>query len=456
VSDTLFPAIETTEDCAPLAERAMQLIREIYPICRSITGPGVRETLAHVARHVPLECFEVPSGTPVFDWEVPREWVIRDAFIADSQGRRVVDFRRHNLHVVGYSTPVRARMSLAELRPHLHSLPERPDWIPYRTSYYSESWGFCLAHRELQALPEGEYEVVIDSELRAGSLTYAEAYVAGANDEEFLIHTHVCHPSLGNDNTTGIAVVAMLAAELARQRPRLSYRFVFAPGTIGSIAWLARNVHRLPRIRAGLVVGLVGDPAPLTYKRSRRGNTEIDHITAGVVHEIDRNAKVVDFSPYGYDERQFCSPGINLPIGRLTRSPNDAYPEYHTSADNLELIRPDALAESFLALMRVIRRVDSNRLFRSLNPNGEPRLGKHGLFHSVGGVSPAQNEEAMLWLLNQADGSHGLNDVSAASGIPISTLTEAAAALVAAGLLEETSRGSHQSAHATSEAEVKT
>ncbi len=435
----MFPAIDSIADCASLATRAIELMRDIYPICRSITGAGVRETLAHVARRVPLECFEVPSGTAVFDWEVPREWNIRDAYIADSQGRRVVDFRRHNLHVVGYSVPVRAQMTLNELRPHLHSLPDKPDAIPYRTSYYRESWGFCLAHGALQSLAEGEYEVVIDSELRAGSLTYAEAYVAGASEQEFLIHTHICHPSLANDNASGIAAVAVLAAELAQQRPQLSYRFVFAPGTIGSITWLARNQHRLPHIRSGLVVGLVGDAGPLTYKRSRRGTAEIDHIAAGVVRELDANAHVIDFSPYGYDERQFCSPGINLPVGRLTRSPNDAYPEYHTSADNLELIEPGALAESFLALVRVIRRVDSNRLFRSLNPNCEPRLGKRGLFRSVGGTSPAQRDEALLWLLNQADGLHGLNDVSAASGIAVSVLCEAAEALMAAGLLEEIS-----------------
>lgn len=439
MSGTLFPHIESTADCAPLAARATQLMRDIYPICRSITGPGVRETLSHVARHVPIECFEVPSGTPVFDWEVPREWIIRDAFIADSRGRRVIDFRRHNLHVVSYSVPVRARMTLAELRPHLHSLPDRPDWIPYRTSYYRESWGFCLAHRELEALTDDIYDVVIDSELRAGSLTYAEAYVAGASEDEFLIHTHVCHPSLANDNASGIAAMAVLAAELAQQRPQLSYRFVFAPGTIGAITWLARNQPRLPHIRAGLVVGLVGDAGPLTYKRSRRSNAEIDHIATHAVREIDPNARAIDFSPYGYDERQFCSPGIDLAVGRLTRSANDAYPEYHTSADNLDLIQQDALAESFLALVRVIQRVDSNRLFRSLNPNCEPRLGKRGLFRSVGGGTPDQREEAMLWLLNQADGSHGLNDVSAASGIPVSIVTEAASALVAAGLLQEIS-----------------
>ena len=438
MSSVLFPEIKTIADCTSLAERAMRLMREIYPICRSITGPGVRETFVHIAQQIPLSTYEVPSGSSVFDWEVPREWIIRDAYIANSQGRRIVDFGRNNLHVVGYSAPVRARMTLAELRPHLHSLPEQPDWIPYRTSYYRDNWGFCVPHRELEALPDDVYEVVIDSELRAGSLSYAEAHVAGQSEQEFLMHTHVCHPSLANDNASGIAIMTLLAAELAKQQPKLSYRLVFSPGTIGSITWLARNHHRLLQIRAGLVIGLVGDAAPLTYKRSRRGHAEIDHIAARVVRNIDVNARVVDFSPYGYDERQFCSPGIDLPVGRLTRSSNGGYAEYHTSADDMTLIKSEALAESFLALVQILRTVDSNRLFRNLSPLGEPRLGKHGLFRSVGGDAPPQREHAMLWLLNQADGSHGLNDVSAASDIPVATLTEAAEALIAAGLLAET------------------
>ncbi len=262
---TLFSELASVEDCAPLAKRALALIQTIYPICRSITGNGVRETLAHVARDIPLEIIEVPSGTPIFDWEVPSEWNIRDAYIADSAGRRIVDFKRHNLHVMSYSVPVRARMTLDALRPHLLSLPEHPDWIPYRTSYYRENWGFCLAHRELARMEDGEYDVLIDSELRAGSLTYAECRIAGETREEFIVYTHVCHPQLGNDNATGIAVATILATELARQRPRLSYRFVFAPGTIGSITWLARNQDAVQNIRAGLVVGLLGDPGSLTY-----------------------------------------------------------------------------------------------------------------------------------------------------------------------------------------------
>jgi len=435
--DALFHGLNSSGDCLALGERALELIRKIYPICRSITGDGVRETLRHVARHVPLEVFEVPSGTAVLDWTVPAEWSIRDAFIADSSGRRIVDFRRHNLHVMSYSTPVHARMTLHELRPHLFSLPEHPEWIPYRTSYFRANWGFCLPHRLLESLPDGEYEVLIDSELKPGNLTYAECRVPGTTREEFIVYTHICHPSLCNDNASGIALTTILAAELARHQPRLSYRFVFAPATIGAITWLARNQDRLSLIRAGLVLGLVGDAAPLTYKRSRRGNTEIDCIAAAVVRDLDPNSRVVDFSPYGYDERQFCSPGFDLPVGRLTRSPNEAYAEYHTSADNLDLMKPSALAESFLAAARILARVDSNPRYLSRYPNAEPMLGKRGLHRGISRLTPRDMEYAMLWLLNQADGSHGLNDVSAVSGLPESTLREAAAMLVSAGLIDE-------------------
>src|SRR5262245_22592923 len=436
-SGALFPGLATVSDAAPLASRALELIREIYPICRSITGNGVRETLALVARSLPLEIFEVPSGTPVFDWEVPLEWNIRDAYIADSAGCRVVDFKRHNLHVMSYSVPVRARMTLAELRPHLFSMPDHPDWIPYRTSYYRENWGFCVAHRDLERMQDGEYEVVIDSDLRPGSLTYAECRIPGEGHEEFVVYTHVCHPSLCNDNATGIAVAAVLAGALMRQQPRLSYRFVFGPGTIGSITWLARNRDLASRIRAGLVVGLLGDPAPLTYKRSRRGNTEVDRIGASVVRSLDPRSRVVDFSPYGYDERQFCSPGFDLPVGRLTRSSNDGYREYHTSADNLDLVTHEAIAQSLLAAALILGRVDSNRRYRNLSANCEPRLGKRGLFRSVGGRSPGELEHALLWMLNQSDGLHGINDISAISDLPVATLGAAAQALVAAGLLQE-------------------
>lgn len=382
---TLLGDLQQSYGARALAERAMRLMGDIFPICRSITGNGVRATLDLVSRHIPLVRSEVPSGTPVFDWEVPLEWNIRDAYIADASGRRVVDFRQHNLHVLNYSIPVRARMSLDELRPHLYSIPEQPDWIPYRKSYWREQWGFCLAHRQYETLPEGDYEVVIHADLAPGSLTYAECRIPGGTDEEFLLFTHICHPSLANDNASGIAVATMLAAELLRSRPRLSYRVVFAPTTIGSITWLARNAEAARRLRGGLVIGLLGYPGPLTYKRSRRSNTEVDFIAGGVLRSLGSGHRIVDFSPYGYDERQFWSPGFNLPVGRPTRTPNGEYPQYHTSADNLDLMSVDALAQSIQAIASILAQVDSNRRFRRRDPECEPRLGKRGLLRSTGG-----------------------------------------------------------------------
>jgi len=424
-------------DAGALARQALALARDIYPICRSITGNGVRETLRRIAEVVPLEITEVPSGTAVFDWEVPKEWNIRDAYVADASGHRWIDFRRHSLHVMSYSTPVRETMTLAQLRPHLHTLPDRPDWIPYRTSYYREAWGFCLAHRDLMRMPEAEYEVVIDSELAPGSLTYAECRVPGASKSEILIYTHVCHPSLANDNAIGLACAAVLAAALRERRSGLSYRFILAPGTIGSIAWLARNEERLPHVRGGLVLGLLGGPGPLSYKRSRRGRSEIDLIAEHVVREIDRDAQVVDFSPYGYDERQFCAPGFNLPVGRISQSSHDAFPEYHTSADDFDLVKEDRVAESLRAVATILQRIDGNRRFRNLSPKGEPRLGKRGLFRATGGATPGEFEHALLWILNLADGTHGLNDIGAVSGLSSTVLAKAADALIETGLLEE-------------------
>jgi len=441
----LLADLQQPAGASALAGRALRFMEEIYPICRSITGAGVRTTLDLVGRHVPLERSEVASGTPVFDWEVPNEWNIRDAYVADASGRRVIDFRRHSLHVLNYSTPVRARMTLAELRPHLYAIPEHPDWIPYRTSYWREHWAFCITQKQYDALAEGEYEVVIDSELKPGTLTYAECRVRGETAQEFLLFTHICHPSLANDNASGIAIATLIARELLQARPRLSYRIVFAPATIGSITWLARNAEAARRLRGGLVIGLLGDAGPLTYKRSRRGNSEIDLIANGVVRAFGPEHRTVDFSPYGYDERQFCSPGFDLAVGRLTRTPNGEYPEYHTSADNLEFMRVESLAQSVQAIATILAQVDSNRRFHSLAPACEPRLGKRGLFRSTGGSSPREFEFAILWLLNQADGTHGLNDVAAASGLSLETLAAAADALVQAGLIEEVATTAAQS-----------
>ncbi len=432
MSTGMLAELRSDAECAAHLEDAWALMQELYPLCRSITGDGVRATLAAVGRHIPLEVTEVPSGTQVFDWQVPREWNIRAAWIKDSSGRTVLDLADHTLHVMSYSAPVKGWLSLAELRPHLHTLPAHPEWIPYRTSYYREDWGFCLSQRRLDELEDGRYEVCIDSTLAPGALTYAECRIAGDSEAEFLVFTHVCHPSLCNDNLTGIALATLMARALRRERPHLSYRFVFGPGTIGSITWLARNEASLARVRHGLVVGLVGDRGPLTYKRSRRGNADIDRIGALVLGRLDPRARCIDFSPYGYDERQLCSPGFDLPVGRLTRTPNGEYPEYHSSADDFSLIDRGAFRQSLRACAAMLAIADRDALYMSLNPKCEPQLGRHGLYHSVGGTQPAGFEHALLWILNQSDGRHSLLDIAERSGLEFDILTAAADALLGA------------------------
>jgi aminopeptidase-like protein len=420
---------------AALAEEAMALVRELYPVCRSITGDGVRRTLARLHEIAPLEVREVPTGTTVFDWEIPREWNVRSASITGPDGDKVVDFADHSLHLVSYSVPFRGRLSLEALRPHLHSLPEHPDWIPYRTSYYKDYWGFCLRHRDLEALAPGEYDVVVDTTLESGSLSYGEVLLPGRSAREVVVYTHTCHPSLANDNLTGMAGAALLARELQGRELELSWRFVFGPGTIGSLAWLAANQGRLSNIAHGLVIGLLGDPGPLTYKASRRGDAVVDRAAAHILANDFPNARRVDFEPYGYDERQFCSPGFNLPFGRLTRSPNGTYPEYHTSADNPDLVGAEYLAESMTALARLVAVLDRNRECLNLSPYGEAQLGKRGLYGSVGGRAPGQLQQAMLWVLNLSDGSHDLLAIAERSGLPFTEIEEAAQHLEAAGLL---------------------
>ncbi|MGW2496064.1 DUF4910 domain-containing protein, partial [Streptomyces pseudogriseolus] len=329
------------------------LVERMYPLRRSITGDGVRATLDVVGELLPLEVHEVPTGTQVLDWTVPREWNVREAWIADPSGRRVVDLADSSLHVLGYSVPVSARMPLSELRPHLHTLPDRPKWVPYRTSYYKPDWGFCLAQETLDALPDGEYEVRIDSTLADGHLTYGEHVVPGQVPDEVLVSSHVCHPALANDNLAGIAVAAFLARSLAGSTPYYTYRFLFAPGTIGAITWLARNAGGVERVKHGLVLACAGDRGSLTYKRSRRGDAEIDRVMRYVLETSGRPHETREFTPYGYDERQFCSPGFDLGVGSLSRTPYAGYPEYHTSADDLDFVTPEAM-EDTLAVCREV------------------------------------------------------------------------------------------------------
>jgi aminopeptidase-like protein len=369
---------------------------------------------------------------------VPLEWNIDDAWVADTDGRRVVDFSAHNLHILNYSEPVRTSLPLEELKSRLHSLPSHQDWIPYRTSYYRRQWGFCMRHRQLASLRPGKYEIVVDSSLAPGSLTYAECVLPGRSKEEVLFFTHICHPSLANDNTSGMAIATALAAWIASSPRRYSYRLVFAPGTIGSLCWLQRNQQRLSRVRHGLVLGLLADPAPFTYKRSRRGDCEIDRLVEYVTRSIDPQTRVIDFEPYGYDERQLCSPGFNLPVGRLTRSVNDGYPEYHSSADDLALISASQLEQSLEACKQVVEVLESNRRYINLSPKGEPRLGKRGLYGAMGGRSPADRERAMLWVLNQSDGSASLLDIARRSGIGFPAIRLVADELEQAALLRAT------------------
>jgi aminopeptidase-like protein len=413
-----------------------KLAGRLYPICRSITGNGVRETLRLVREMVPLEIREVPTGTPVFDWKVPREWNIRGGWIKGPDDGTVVDFNDHNLHVVNYSVPVHTRISLEELKPHLHTLPEQPDLVPYRTSYYRESWGFCLTHRQLESLGQGPYEVFIDSTLEDGHLTYGEYRIPGETGDEVLLSCHICHPSLANDNLSGIAVCAELAQALAKTKNRYSYRFLFIPGTIGSITWLALNEEKLGRIRHGLVVANVGDGGCPTYKKTRSGAAEVDQAAAHVLRNYEGESEVREFIPYGYDERQYCSPGINLPVGCLMRTPFAEFPEYHTSADNLELIRPEHLADSLVMCGRILAVLDGNRRYLNTNPKCEPQLGRRGLYDALGGhTQRGIDSMTLLWVLNFSDGAHSLLDIADRAGLDFSAVEASAELLAEHGLL---------------------
>ncbi len=428
---------KTSLDLNAVGQEIYQLLAELYPICRSITGNGFRESLRLIEQYIPLDVHEVPTGTQVFDWTVPREWNIRDAYLKNSRGERVVDFQKSNLHVVNYSVPIQKKISLTELKEHLFTLPEHPGWIPYRTSYYKENWGFCLSHRQLLELREDEYEVCIDSSLEPGYLTYGEYYLPGENSDEVLISCHSCHPSLCNDNLSGMALATLLARSLHSLSLRYSYRFLFIPGTIGSITWLCLNERQVPKIKHGLVLANLGDSGRSTYKKSRRGDAEIDRAVIHVLQHSGEDYEVLDFSPYGYDERQFCSPAFNLPVGNLMRTPHGRFPEYHTSADNLDLVQPLYLANSFTKCLSVLSVLENNLTYLNRNPKCEPQLGKRGLYRTIGGPEGRVDELAMLWVLNLSDGNHSLLDIAVRSGYPFESIKRAADRLWEHALLKE-------------------
>jgi aminopeptidase-like protein len=415
-----------------------KLVERLFPICRSITGHGVRETLRILQEEIPLKISEIPSGTKVFDWTIPKEWNFRDAYIKNSKGEKIIDARKLNLHVLNYSIPVRKKVKLDELKEHVYTLPEHPDWIPYRTSYYNEKWGFCMSYNQMQSLKEELYEVVIDTSLEDGSLTYGEFFLEGENEDEVLISTHVCHPSMGNDNLSGIVVSAYLAKYLAQQKRKYSYRLLFIPGTIGSITWLARNENNVSKIKHGLVATCLGDTGNFTYKKSRQGNAAIDLIVPHVLKSSGEKFKVIDFFPYGYDERQYCSPGFNLPVGCLMRTPHGEFPEYHTSADNLSFVKPESLLSSLSVYSEIITLIENNAKYINLNPKCEPQLGKRGVYESMKQFNGNQNLQlAVFWVLNQSDGQNTLLDIAEKSGLEFNEIKIAADILLSCGLLKE-------------------
>ncbi|MCP5064604.1 MAG: DUF4910 domain-containing protein [Ignavibacteriae bacterium] len=412
------------------------LVEELFPICRSITGDGVKQTLEIISQRIPLKTFNISSGTKVFDWTVPKEWNIKDAYIKNSKGERIVDFKKSNLYVASYSQPINKKLNLSELKKHIHTLPEKPDWIPYRTLYYQDDWNFCMTDKELQKMEEDTYHAVIDSQFTNGNLTYGEFFLEGEVKDEVLISTHICHPSMCNDNLSGISVVTQLAQYLQQEKRKYSYRFIFVPATIGAITWLSQNEDNLSNIKYGLVAALLGDSSNFNYKKSRNGNSQIDKICEYILSKSEKEYEIHEFTPYGYDERQFCSPGINLEVGRLTRAQNGAFEEYHTSADNLDFVRPEFLDESFQIYSSIIDVIENNKKFVNLSPKCEPQLGKRGLYKSIAG-NVQEKELAMLWILNYSDGENDLLDIAIKSNINFNILVETSTILLNHKLLKE-------------------
>ena len=417
------------------------LVRELFPINRSLTGAGVRETLAILARHVQLEVREVPSGTAVLDWQVPLEWNIRSATIRALDGRCLVNFADHNLHVVGYSKPIHKEVSRAELAEHVHTLPDQPELIPYRTGYFADDWGFCMPDNLWQTMQDEAYRIDIDSDLSPGSLTYGELFLPGELSDEVLITAHICHPSLANDNLSGIAVAVALAMRQARLPRRLGYRFLFIPATIGAITWLARNESELGKIRHGLVLTCIGDTGPFHFKQSRSG-APIDNAVAHILRHSGHPYEIVPFNPYGYDERQFCSPAFDLPMGCLMRSVHGTFPQYHTSADNPGFVKPQALNQSYEVVASLLDLLDANWMYARTDGRGEPQLGRRGLYRAIAGQKEAGGASQMdlLWLLNLADGKHSLFEMAERAGIPFGRIQKAARLALYAELIREVVR----------------
>jgi len=453
-----------------IGKEMFQLMEELFPICRSITGNGVRQTLEIIKKHISLETREIPSGTKVYDWTIPKEWNIQNAYIIDPNGKKIVDFRKSNLHVVNYSIPINQKISLSELKKHIHIIPEKPDLIPYVTSYYSENWGFCMSYNQFLGLKEGEYHVVIDSKLDNGSLTYGEYLIPGKSEDEILLSCYVCHPSMCNDNLSGVVLLTMLAKYIQNFKNNYSIRFLFIPETIGAITWLHINETHISKIKHGLIATCLGDSGFLTYKRTRSNDEEIDKTVENILKKLGAKFRVLDFFPWGSDERQFCSPGFNLPVGSLFRSiyGSDEFPEYHTSGDNLNFMSVKSLAESFATYLLVLFELENNfhlhlqnsksnisknlknqtenktsesDKYLNLNPKCEPQLGKRGIYHQIGGQESTMKQRkiefAIFWILNLSDGNNTIQDISKRSGISLEDLQISIKILINSKLLQK-------------------
>jgi aminopeptidase-like protein len=422
---------------ACVGEHIHALASRIFPICRSLTGDGVRETLSIINDYLPLKIYSIPTGTQIYDWQAPKEWLIRDAFILDGAGNRIVDFKHNNLHVVNFSVPIRTQLPLSELKKHIHTVPDQPDLIPYRTCYHTDSWGFCMAHNDLLKMNDETYDVVIDAERRDGHLLFGEFVHDGETQDTFLLSTHLCHPSLANDNCSGMALLTHIGAALKSRKTRFTYRLMFGPATYGALGWLKQNETELDQIKHGLVLSCVGDGGGPNYKRSRQGNAEIDQVMAYLLTRSDlQTARVHDFWPYGYDERQFCSPGFNLPIGSFQRSLYGTFRQYHTSADNLAFIKPEYLEQSYDLIFQAIELVERNYKPLNTSPRGEPQLGRRGLFDPIGGKQhDTDYTMALLWVLNLADGEHSLLNIAERANLSFEQIAQAAERLFETGLL---------------------
>ncbi|MBV7298632.1 DUF4910 domain-containing protein [Enterovibrio paralichthyis] len=391
-----------------------QLGKRLFPICRSLTGNGVRETLQILKEEFPeLEIFSVPSGMKAFDWTVPDEWNVHDAYILDPSGKKVIDFKESNLHVVGYSEPVDKTLDLADLVERIHTLPEQPDAIPYITSYYSRYWGFCATEKQITALQPGKYRAVIDSQLEPGELNYGEIILPGESEKEILISTYVCHPSMANNELSGPLVSIYLGKWLKTLKNRkYTYRIVFVPETIGAIVYISRHLESLKQnVIAGFMVTCVGDERAYSYLPSRNGETLADHAARHALKHIDPAYKVYEWRDRGSDERQYCSPGVDLPVATIMRSKYAEYPEYHTSLDNFDLVTPKGLTGGLNALKQAVSIIENN-CYPKINVLCEPQLGKRGLYPSLSTKDTQSQVQLMMDFMSYADGTKSLLEIA--------------------------------------------